>query len=402
MKSRTSSQHRFRARAILIASVAAAVLGYAAATWRMDHHHPVTPGASGTTPSPSLSHATARHERTSSARQTAETNAPDTFTRVAYDRLCALPRTPEHERKLAALLAELAHRDPRQAMALALRQDNWAWRESLRDAVLRGWAEVDATDAADWARSLPERARSGAMTAVLTGAAADPAQAAAVASAACEADPVESANYGSALLNALAEHGAFAAAARFVAGRPASPLRLEQADTTFTLWAENRPDEAAAAAAAINDPELQKAALHGVAVGWSAADPVAAANYAAQLPPGEARAAMLANAIPRWVEQDPIAAAGWLETHGTGPDFDMGVVAVATLPRMVTQRPDVAVALAQTISDGPLRLNTLRTLTLRWAELDGAAATHFVQSSGVFSSAEQATILAEIQPKPGS
>ena len=384
-------------RTLMTACLVTALLGFAAA--RFVRPQPslaarpanLVPAASAfTTPTPAMARADALSAEIS-------TNAAQDN----YERIAALPRTPETERHLAAILLALARHDPRSAMSLALAERNWAWRADLRDAVLRGWAENDPDAAAQWSQSLAGDDRLRALTAVLTGAASDPERAIAIAGRLSDADPAHATDYGSAILHALAEHGAFDAAVRFVTAQPASPLRIEQADTAFALWARDRPDEAAAAAATISDPELRQSALHGVGVGWSEADPVAAANYAAQLPAGDARAAMLANAVPRWVEHDPVAAATWLENH-TGPDFDMGVVAVATLPSMIDRRPDVAMALAQSISDAPLRTNTLHNLALKWAEHDAAGAAKYVQSSGNFSAAEQHSLLAEIGSPPGA
>lgn len=289
-----------------------------------------------------------------------KSNPASTGAMDEYRRLAALPRSPETMRQLAALLSDLAHRDSAAAMSAALGEANWAWRVELRDAVLRGWAEADAAAAAAWARRLPPVDRAEAMCAVLTGAATNPKTAIDLASAASASEPAHAAEYGDALLTALATRGAFAAAAEFVAAQPATPLQLEEADTAFSRWAANRPAEAAAAVDHLAGPELRRAAQHGIAVGWSQADPVAAAEYAATLPPGDARAELVANALPRWVEHDPISAATWLEEHGNGPDFDVGVVAVATLPRLVGQNPTLALTLAQSISDAALRTNTLR------------------------------------------
>jgi len=313
----------------------------------------------------------------------------------------AVPRSPADERAQAAALAELAATDPQRALALVRAEPNLAVRAGWRDAVLRGWATHDAAAAARYALSLRESERGAAIAAVLTGAVAQsPETAAQLGGRLSAEDAPRAPEYGQALVSALADAGEFRVAARFVAGTAATPLRAEQMNTAFQLWAEHRPAEAAAAVDELADPDLRREAFRGLAVGWAAADPAALANFAAALPPGESRAQALANAVPRWVEQDPVAAAQWLVQHDGSPDYDMGVLAVANQPALLAGRPETAMSLAASISDPPLRTNTLRTLALKWAEHDPAAARRFVAGSPDFSPEERNAILAETGPTP--
>ncbi len=309
--------------------------------------------------------------------------------------------SPATEREKAAALTELTATDPRRALALALAEPNLSLRARFRDAVLRGWATHDPDAAAKWALTLHEADRSDAIAAVLAGAVAHaPDAAVQLAARLCAQDGVRAADYGQALIGGLADAGEFQLATRFVAASAATPLRAEQMNTAFQLWAEHRPEEAAAAVDAIADPDLRREAFRGMAVGWAAADPVGLANFAVNLPAGETRAQALANALPRWVEQDPVAAAGWLAQHDTNPDFDLGVVAVANQPALLSDRPEMAMSLAASISDPALRTNTLRTLVLNWAARDAAAARRFVASSSDFPPDERAAILAETAQTP--
>lgn len=341
-------------------------------------------------------------------RDSAASRAPDTVVsspanwEARWNKLTGDgPRSPATEREQAAALAELAAADPPRAMALALAEPNLRVRARLRNAVLRGWASHDPDAAAKCALGLREADRSDAISAVLSGAIGrSPPDAVRLGTQLCAQDSARAADYGGALISALAEVGEFQLATRFVAASAATPLRAEQMNTAFQLWAEHRPAEAAAAVNDIADPELQREAFHGMAVGWAAADPMALANYAVNLPAGDPRAQALANALPRWVEQDPVAAAQWLAQHDSSPDFDMGVVAVANQPALLADRPEMAMSLAASISDPPLRTNTLRTLVLKWAERDPAAARRFVASSPDFAPEERRAILAETNPTP--
>jgi hypothetical protein len=318
-----------------------------------------------------------------------------------FRRLAARIHNPVTEREAASALAELAAHDPQRALALALAEPNLRRRVALRDAVLRGWAAHDPDAAAQSALAVREADRTTAVAAVLAGAVEhSPDGAVSLGVRLIASDSAHAADYGQALLTALAEAGEFGLATKFVAASPATPLRAEQMNAAFQTWAEHEPQAAAEAVNAIADPALREEAFRGMAVGWAAADPVGLANFAAGLPAGEGRAQALANALPRWVEQDPVAAASWLAQHDTSPDFDMGVIAVANQPGLLTDRPEMAMNLASSIADPPLRTNTLRTLALKWAEHDPASARHFVETSADFSPEERVSILAETGQKP--
>lgn len=392
MNSLTTHPKRWSTGAVALVSLLSIAVGFALGKRRVSHAPESAAEASVEAPrarssglTPRLD-ASARDQRDETRSELADTRPPSGLT---------------SKQQRARQLTELAQRDPRGALSLALAEANWVWRADFRDAVLRVWAEQAPDAAVGWAMTLREADRARAVTAALSGAAKNPERAAALAARIADADPERAADYGSALISALTEAGAFETTARFVASRPASPLRLEQAANAFTSWAENHPQDALSAALALNDEDLKKASLHGAAVGWAQADPVAAANYAAKLPAGEARAEMLANAVPRWVEHDPVAAAQWLADREAHPDFDMGVVAVATLPAMVKDRPELALSLAQSIADAPLRTNTLRNLALQWAQTDAAAAGRYVEASPLFTPEERQSITAEIRERSG-
>ncbi len=311
--------------------------------------------------------------------------------------LATAARTPKLARDMADMLAQLAEHEHEQAMKIALAEPNLKTRAELRNAVLRGWAKTEPNAAAEWALALGRDDRIDALQEVLSGAVEHPAEAAKVGAVVCERDPDHAFDYSESLVRALAGRGEFEMAAQFVTSRPATPQRVEETEHAFTTWAQSRPSEALAAIDKITDREAHDAAFRGVVIGWSQADPVALTEYAIQLPPGENRGIALANGLPRWVEHDPVAAGTWLSQREPSPDLDMGVVAVATVPGIVMQKPALAVSLAQTISDPTLRANTLYQVALRWSETDLAAATHFVETSSQFGPAQKEALLAQIK-----
>ena len=138
----------------------------------------------------------------------------------------ASPRSPADERTQAAALAELAATDPQRALALVRAEPNLAVRTRWRDAVLRGWATRDAGAAAQYALSLRESERGAAIAAVLSGAVAhSPETAAQLGGRVSAEDAPRAAEYGQALVSALADAGEFRVAARFIANAAATPLR---------------------------------------------------------------------------------------------------------------------------------------------------------------------------------
>jgi hypothetical protein len=322
--------------------------------------------------------------------------SPKRESEIQSDKFSERPRTPAAERTLAENLEELAHRDPQSAMARALAENNRRLRAILRNAVLRGWAASDPRKAGEWAMALPDHARDEAAEAVLTGAVANPDAAIELARAFATQDSAHAADYGQVLIAALANAGEFKRATDFVAGNPTSPLRLEQMNSTFSVWAQHQPEQAAAAVNAITDPALREEAFRGMAIGWATADPAALAGFAVNLSPGEQRAQALANALPRWVEEDPVAASAWIAQHDSNADFDMGIIAIANMPQSLAERPEASLRLVESVADVPLRTNTLRTLALKWAERDPAAARRYVESSTGFSVEERTSLLNEI------
>lgn len=309
--------------------------------------------------------------------------------------------TPADEKAMAVALGALARRDPQRALSLALAEANLVRRALWRDTVLRAWAANDPESATQWALARREVDRVAAVTAVLHGAVArSPDEAAALGARLCTQDPAHAADYGGALIGALAEAGNFPVAVGFVAASTDTPLRIEQMNTAFQLWAQHQPGAAAAAVDAVADPRLRLEAFRGMAVGWATADPVSLANYAVNLPTGELRAQALSNALPRWVDQNPTAAAEWIGQHDGNADFDMGVVAVAQQPGLIADRPETAMGLAESITDPALRTNTLHNLALTWAQHDVAAARRFIESSTDFSDMERKVLLAEAVPSP--
>lgn len=289
--------------------------------------------------------------------------------------------TPARNRKLAALITELAKTNPEQALALARAVDDWRLRDILRDAALRGWASVDANASGDWALTVAEDHRRAAVEAVMQGAATNPAAAVRVALRLCATDPERGGDYGHYTIAALVEAGAFENAIRF--GQEIGPDKYPfLVKSAFFQWARNEPSQALAALDNITDPIIRSKAYGEVIGGWAWSDPKGLASYALTLPIGSGRAEAIAEALPRWVEKDPNAAMDWMRQHDSGREFDSGVAAIANLQSIITQQPATAMAMAgDLISDPATRTQTMRNVFRQWAENDPAAARKFLEKT---------------------
>lgn len=299
------------------------------------------------------------------------------------------PRTPATERNAEQALQDLAHHDPVRAMALALNESNPMLRERLRNAVLKGWAAVAPDKAADWTLVLPAADRRSALVAVFSGAVERPSEAARLGKKLCAQIPEEAGDYGQLLISALTESGAYETAAHF-AQESTSEHGPAWLNAAYYQWAMHQPESALKAFGGISDRAARSHAFLGLTAGWAEANPAAVANYAVNLPAGADRAAALGQMLSQWATRDPLTASEWmLKNLNPSPDLDEGVAAVASLPSLVSQRPEIAIGWAESIADPALRASTLTTVARLWAERDPDGARRYLQSTGSLSAEEK-------------
>jgi hypothetical protein len=316
-----------------------------------------------------------------------------------WRQIALAPHTPNSERELASLLTDFATRDAKRAMALALSETNLRLRETLRNAVLRGWATVAPNDAAAWAIALPASDRPTALEAVFAGAARVPEEAARLGAKLCAENPALASDYGQLLITALTEAGAYETAMAFAAA-DASGNRTSWLTAASYEWATHQPQSALEAATQLSDAEMRKTALHAVFAGWAMADPPGLAAHAMTLPSGEDRAHALAQALPRWVNDDPVAASNWIANFDPSPDLDFGAAAVATLPAMINQRPEIAANWAENIAEPTLRANTLGAVARQWAKKDPDAVRRFIAERPNLSAGDRSSLNDALNPPP--
>ena len=118
----------------------------------------------------------------------------------------------------------------------------------------------------------------------------------------------------------------------------------------------------------ISEPEQRRAALAGLASGWATINPAALATYVMKSDPAENRAEVLAQTFTQWVNRDPATASEWLiNNYRPSQDLDSSTAKVATLPSLISRKPEIAVAWAESISGPELRATTLQVVAREWA-----------------------------------
>lgn len=296
-----------------------------------------------------------------------------------WQRLHSAPGTPANYAALAQFLEMLGSSDPARAMAFAQAETNAKLREKLIHAALHGWARAAPADAARWALSQATATeRENGLSVVFTAAVTtNPETAVRLGQSLIQQNPNDAPGFGNRLIDALCAAGNFQTAVA-MAAEGDRETRAGWMGTAYSHWAEYQPEQAARAAAAINDPELRQQALRGVAGGWGAVDPAALVAFAAGLPSDADRSATLSQALERWVKRDPKNASTWIDQHENRPEFDQGVATVATMDGI---KSDVAVSWAESISNPALRSETLALVVRNWMAADPAAARAYLKAS---------------------
>jgi len=330
------------------------------------------------------------------ARVSARRGAPAGDWEGRWRSLAAQRPSLDADAARGAALRELAGSEPARALALALGEHNLRRRASWLHDVLQGWARTDPVGAAAEIGRLPPDEREAAESAVLEGAAADPAAAADLALRLIEADPAGARSHANHLLTAFDETGDYAAASAFAQNLPAE-LRPEMLGTAYQYWGRSDPEAAYAAAARLGPEGDRQGALDGALSGWSQADAAGLAHYALTLPAGADRTQALSLALGQWVQDSPGAASSWLNNLAARPEFDAGVAAVATQPAVIARHPDVAASWAESITDPALRSSTLASVLQDWAEADPAAAAAYAQRSPGLQPADRSALLARLE-----
>jgi len=310
--------------------------------------------------------------------------------------LLTQPASPARNDALIAALEQLAEQNPARALEIARAESNERLRGQLMDAVFRGWGKTNPYAAADWIASQPAETfnYSTAVASLFKGAVANPDTAVALAQRLISQSPDQARDYGDALIYAFAQAGNFQRAADFAASTD-SQHRTEWLSAAYGSWANYQPENAAAGALAIENPDVRSDALNAVIAGWEQIDPKGLANFAVNnLPDSFQKTQALSQSLVQWAAENPTDAANWLNQFGTTPDFDSGKAAIAT-QQDAMKDPSLAIDWAKTISDPDLRSRTITAVVETWTLSDPAGALHYVQDTPDLRPDDRAGLLAK-------
>lgn len=156
-------------------------------------------------------------------------------------------------------------------------------------------------------------------------------------------------------------------------------------------WASYEP-QAAMQWVMAQPSELQSSALVGLGESWSNVDPQAAANFASKLN-GPQRQLLLQQSISKWLMDDPVAATNWLGAAENHQDYDQAIHSVATLPNLVRDNAQTALAWSERIYDSNLRVNTLQQILSDMKQKDLIGAMSYARSAPNLTAAQRTQLL---------
>lgn len=130
-----------------------------------------------------------------------------------------------------------------------------------------------------------------------------------------------------------------------------------------------------------------------IASRWSRLDPAAAAAWVVQLPEGEARSWAQRSIASQWAALDPSETARWLEHLPASASRDASIQAFGEATRHAA--PEMAVALANTISDPRQRDTALASIAHEWLRTDKKAALKWLGESTAMSAEMKKQVLSQ-------
>lgn len=313
---------------------------------------------------------------------------------ASWRRAIGRPRCPAADREAAALLEQLARRNPEAALALAQDAEPHERRVALLCGILRGWATVSPGTAAAWLPNVSGNDLEAAEQALMEGAVAQPELAVIAAQQLVQSDPGRARSHANQLVRALSDVGDFQRAISFAVALP-SELRDEMVATSYQYWALSQPELAFANATAGSPGEIRSIAVDGAISGWAQADPRSLAIHALTVSANAERAAALQTALRVWVLANPKAASDWMDQFDPRPELDAGAAAVALHPELVANRPEISASWAESITQPELRSTTLLCVLRDWISRDPRAALAYAQNSRELSTDDRAAVIGE-------
>ncbi len=245
-----------------------------------------------------------------------------------------------------------------------------AWQPETFKTIAKRWAEIDATEALDWAQSLPTAQGNIATAAVLGGIA--------------EADASKASALAEAIPSGPAKNAALIAVADVLRKTdPAGAIKLlgdansydaqRVTSEAFATWAASDPTSAAAAAAKMPMLQGENRSMYSVYQSWALQDPLTALTSAGGLPPGEKKDTAMKASLAAWAQRDPDAALAHCKALPTKDQTIDNLGSVLAV--FAKSNPQKAIAALEGLP-AKTRIDSIQSLASGWAasDLDGALA----------------------------
>lgn len=327
---------------------------------------------------------------------------------AARDYVLALPQGSLRAFQIDVLAAEMARRDPREALA-GVDQLPEEDRSAVAIGIFESWGQRDSAAAMEAVRALPDgEMKQGAIGRIVQSLMETDSNtaleifkefpigetrdsfASSIGSQLAEIDPARAADWYSE--NGSSKHRKDVltqilakwtrsdpnAAMEWVVGLPDAAAMGDVIQYIARELAGEEPEKVALQIEQL-PIDSQRAAVRGVAQQWSFSDPEAAANWASGLRDEKAQANAMGALAGEWGNRNPIAAARWIESLPAGPARDE---AVASFSERTAQRdPEGSVAWAISIEDSSKQARTMRDVFTTWLSNDPAIARNWLQSA---------------------
>ncbi|MDA7664266.1 hypothetical protein N8557_00150 [bacterium] len=166
---------------------------------------------------------------------------------------------------------------------------------------------------------------------------------------------------------------------------PDEGMRQSSIHSILPRFAYSDPESASKWAASL-DSDISSTAIHKVGEAWAHRDPPASAEWLSSLPESKGSNSGLETALHHWAGRDPTAASEHLVSMPDSVGKDRAIRGFAS--KVAHEDPQSALIWADSIQDEPTRNGALINAGQTYFRRDRAAATEWLQSSGLPASVQ--------------
>ena len=166
---------------------------------------------------------------------------------------------------------------------------------------------------------------------------------------------------------------------------PDEGMRQSSIHSILPRFAYSDPESASKWAASL-DSDISSTAIHKVGEAWAHRDPPASAEWLSSLPESKGSNSGLETALHHWAGRDPTAASEHLVSMPDSVGKDRAIKGFVS--KVAHEDPQSALIWADSIQDEPTRNGALINAGQTYFRRDRAAATEWLQSSGLPASVQ--------------